>query len=133
MGRLSARFPNFGDIYDKLHMRELVRHLETLFGQVVVDTTRGAYAVTGNVTLGVEDEVVLVDTTAGDVTITLPAISDAVVRLKREYEVVKTAAANTLYIDPTGADTIVGDTDVIVAVQWTALRFRATPGDWVII
>jgi hypothetical protein len=133
MSRLNARFPDFGDIYDKLHMRELVRHLETLFSQVIVDTSRGAYAVTGNTTLGSYDEVVLVDTSAGDVTITLPAISDAMVRLKQEYELVKTVSANTLHINPTGADTIVGDANVIVTVQWTALRFRATPGDWVII
>jgi len=133
MGRLTARFPSFGDVYDALRMRELVRHLENLFSQVVVDTTRGAYEVTGNTTLSSDDEIVLVDTTAGDVTITLPEISDAMVRLKREYEVVKVDAANTITIAPTGGDTVVGEPDALVTVQWTALRFRATPGNWVIV
>jgi hypothetical protein len=133
MGRLTARFPSFGDVYDVLRMREMVRHLEALFSQVVVDVTRGAYPVTSSMTLGADDDVVLVDTSAGDVTITLPAISDAMVRLKREYEVVKVDAANALTIVPTGGDTVVGEPDALVTVQWTALRFRATPGEWVII
>jgi hypothetical protein len=133
MGRLTARFPSFGDVYDKLRMRELVRHLESLFAQVIVDTTRGAYEVTGNTTLSGDDEVVLVDTSGGDVTITLPGISDSMVRLKREYEVVKVDAANTLTIAPTVGDVIMGEPDAVVTVQWTALRFRATPGEWVAI
>ena len=131
--RLTARFPNFGDVYDALRMRELVRHLEKLFYQVEVDTTVGAYSVTTATTLGSQDEVVLVDTTGGDITITLPGISDDMARSKREYEVVKTVAANTVTIVPTGADTVVGDASVVVDLQWTALRFRATSGNWVLI
>jgi len=133
MGRLAARFPSFGATYDSLRMRELVRHLEVLFGQVVIDTTRGAYAVTSSTALGSEDDVVLVDTSGGAVTVTLPVISDSMVRLKREYAVVLTDATNTLTVAPSGTDTVVGDTDVVVTVQWTALRFRATPGNWVIV
>ena len=133
MGRLTARLPNFGDVYDALRMREMVRHLEALFSQVVVDTTRGAYSITSSMTLGTEDDVVLVDTSAGDVTITLPAISDAMVRLKREYVVVKTIAANTVTIMPTGADTIRGAASTTISTQWASLRFRATSGNWVVI
>ena len=133
MGRLTARFPSFGDVYDKLRMREFVRHVETLFAQIIVDTTRGAYGVSADKTLGVDDDLVLVDTSGGDVTITLPEISDGMVRLKREYEVVKVDAANNLYIDPTGSDTICGESSSVVSIQWTALRFRATHGNWVAI
>ena len=133
MSRLTARFPSFGDVYDALRMRELVRHLETLFSQVVVDSSRGAYTVSTDTTLGVLDEVVLVDTTSVGVEITLPEISDEMVRGKREYEIVKTVSANTLTISPTGEDTIVGEPDALVTVQWTALRFRATSGNWVLI
>lgn len=131
--RLTARFPDFGQAYSALHMRELVRHLEKLFKQVDVDTTIGAYTATGDFTLSADDDTVLVDTSGGDVTVTLPEISDDMVRGKREFELVKIDAANTLTIAPTGSDTTVGDTDVVVTVQWTALRFRATPGNWVIV
>ena len=131
--RLTAKFPNFGQAYDALRMRELVRHVESLFAKVVVDTTVGAYTVTGDVTLGVDDDVVLVDTSGGNVVVTLPEISDQMVRDKQEFEVVKTIAANRIEIVPTGSDTILGEPDALVFAQWTALRFRATTGNWVAI
>jgi len=131
--RLAVRFPSFGDVYDKLKMREFVSHLEGILAKIIIDTTQGAYSVTTDQTLGADDDTVLVDTTAGDVTITLPEISTAMVKLKREYAVVKPVAANTVYVDTTGADTIVGASSAVVTVQWTALRFRATTGNWVVV
>lgn len=133
MSNVAVRFPNFGEAYDALRMRELVRHLENIFSRIQIDSTIGAYSLTGNHTLGVEDELVLMDTTAGNLTATLPLISDSMVKTKREFEVVKSATANTLTIVPTGTDTILGEPDAIVTVQWTALRFRATAGNWVVI
>jgi hypothetical protein len=63
----------------------------------------------------------------------LPEISDDMIRNKREFELVKVAAANTLTIAPTGTDTTVGEPDTVVYEQWTALRFRATTGNWVLV
>lgn len=131
--KLTARFPNFGQAYDAVRMRELVRHLEALFNQVTVDVRRGAYSVGETVTLGAEDDIVLVDTSAGDVEIVLPEISDAMVRERREFEVVKTQAANVVTVTPSGADTICNELDALLISQWTALRFRATTGNWVVI
>jgi len=133
MAKLVIRLPSLADAYDARQHREMVRNLENSLARVSVDDTLGAYAVTGNKTLDSLDDVVLVDTSAGGVTVTLPAISDEMVRNKREFEVVKTKAANVLTIVPTGADTILGEPDAVVTVQWTALRFRATPANWVVI
>lgn len=133
MSHLGLRLPNFGDIYNQRQMRDLVRQLEQAFARVDVDAHYGAYTTTANATLDKMDEVVLVDTSGGDVTITLPEISDDMVRDRREYETVKTTAAGTLTVAPTGSDTIMGAADAVVTVQWTALRFRATTGNWVLV
>ncbi len=133
MARLTARFPDFGDLFDGNKMRALVAQLEQIFARIVVDTTRPAYSVTAGATLGASDEVVLVDTTGGNITMVLPEISDAMIREKREFELVKIVAANTLTIDCTGTDTIVGEPDAIVTVRWTALRVRATTGNWILV
>jgi hypothetical protein len=133
MSRLPARFPNFGDVFDGNAMRAFITHLENLFARIDVDTTGPAYPVTAGATLVASDEVVLVDTTGGNITMVLPGISDSMVRTKREFEVVKIAAANTMTLDCTGADTIVGEPDAVVTEQWTALRVRATTGNWVLV
>lgn len=133
MSRLPARFPNFKDVFEGTTMRAFVTQLENLFARIDVDATNPAYPVTAGATLGVDDEVVLVDTTGGNITMVLPGISDSMVRTKREFEVVKVVAANTLTLDCTGADTIVGEPDAVVTTQWTALRVRATTGNWVLV
>jgi hypothetical protein len=134
MARLNARLPDFGDTYDMRKHRAMVQTLEQQLSRVVVDSTVGAYSVTADHTVGTADGVILVDTTGGDIEVFLPEISDDLVAEKYEVEIVKTAAANTLTITPLGAtDTIVGEPDAIVTIQWTALRFRATTGNWVLI
>lgn len=131
--RLSAKFPNFGELYDPRRMRELVQHLEALFYRVIVDTTRGAYTVSTNTTLGEDDDVVMSDTSGGDLTVTLPEISDSMVRNKREFEVVHIASVGATTVAATGSDTVMGAADALLAVQWTALRLRATPGNWIAV
>ena len=131
--KLRVKLPDQPENYDPRRIRELVRTLETTLARVEVDSTIGAYTATGNFTLSASDDVVLVDTSGGDVTVTLPEISDEMVRHKQEFEVVKTTTAGTLTILPTGTDTILGEPDAVVTVQWTALRFRATTGNWVVV
>lgn len=133
MARLSTRFPDFAETYDGRKQRALVQLLEQQLARIVVDSTIGAHDEAANFTVTAEDGVVLVDTTSGDVTVTLPEIADWMVTDKYEVELVKIVAANTLNIVPTGTDTILGDTSVVVTIQWTALRFRAATGNWIII
>lgn len=60
--------------------------------------------------------------------VTLPVAKNG-----KEIEVIKTFNGSYIRILPSGTDTIVGDTSVIVYVQWTALRFKAVAGGWIII
>lgn len=72
-----------------------------------------------------EDDYILVGQTA---TITLPVAKNG-----KEIEVIKTFNGSYIRILPSGTDTILDDTSVIVYVQWTALRFKAIAGGWIII
>ena len=85
---------------------------------------------TGDYTATAVNGILLCDTSSTSFTITLP---DATSNFGKEIEVVKTSSANRLTVIPTGADTIVGDTSVIIFRQWTALRFKAVTGNWIII
>lgn len=133
MRRLNLRLPDLGDQYAPRKQRAMVQSLEQQLSRVTVDDSNGAYSTTGNFTAGTQDGVVLVDTSGSSVTVTLPEISDDMVRDKYEVELVKISAANTLRVLPTGTDTILGEADAVITVQWTAIRFRAATGNWVAI
>lgn len=75
------------------------------------------------------DYLLLVDTSAGSVTLSLPTSKND----GWECEIVKTDAANRVIILPSGTDTLVGETSVEVYDQWTALKFRAVSGGFVIV
>lgn len=82
---------------------------------------------TANTTLLDHHDHVLVDTSAGSITITLPVGKDG-----KEYEITKTAAANTVTIVPSGTDTILGATGVVILYQWTSVRLKATTSqNWI--
>lgn len=86
-------------------------------------------AVTGDVTVKRTDYCLLVDTTSGSVTVTIPpSKSDG-----WECEIVKVSAVNRVIIIPSGTDTLVGETSVEVYDQWTALKFRAVAGGFVLV
>lgn len=133
MSRLVTRLPDFGAVYDERKQREMARHLEQQLARVRVDSTTGAYTASGDFTASADDDVVLVDTSSADVTVTLPEISESMVREKYEVEIVKVSKPNRIRILPGGTDTIQEQSDALVYVQWTALRFRAAVGQWVVI
>ena len=74
------------------------------------------------------DDYILCDTTSNNITVTLPAAAQG-----REFEVVKTATANRLDVIPTGTDTILWSTGVSIYNRGTAIRFKATTGNWIAI
>jgi len=110
---------------------ELLRDIANAHNSLITD--REAYTVTTSSTLDPDDDVVLVDTTLGNITITLPLITDTMIYTKREHQIVKTVAANTITVSPSGADTINGSASASLVTQWTAIRYRATTGNWVAI
>jgi hypothetical protein len=66
-----------------------------------------------------------VDTTAGDVIITMPVAANG-----REYQIMKRFNANRLFIIPTAPDTIIGsETGVIVYNAFTSLHLKAVFGE----
>lgn len=78
--------------------------------------------VTSDTTLGNEQTLVLVDTSAGNVTITLPNAADG-----REYQIIKTTAAYLLYVVPQVGETILGSSSgLIVSNLGTCLHLKST-------
>ena len=74
------------------------------------------------------DDYLLCDTSSNSITITLPEAAQG-----REFEVIKTAVANRLDVVPTGSDTILWTTGVSIYNRGTAIRFKATTGNWIAI
>lgn len=75
-----------------------------------------------------DDDFVFCDTTSSNISVTLP-----LARNGKEFEIVKTASPNMLTILPSGTNTLAGAASVLVYVQWTALRFKAVSGGYVLI
>lgn len=84
--------------------------------------------VTSDYTVTARDDIILVDTTTGVVTITLPTAAQG-----REFEVVKTTIPNRIDVVPSGTDTILWTTGVSIFNRGTAIRFKATTGNWIAI
>jgi len=83
---------------------------------------------TANYTLTVADELVLVDATAGAVTVTLPAVSGLT---GRRFWVKKVdASGNAVTLDGNGAETIDGSATYALAAQWDAVRVMCSGTAW---
>lgn len=97
-------------------------------------TTNGvkyAYAEkSGAYTMVATDYMVLVDTTAGNVTITLPT---AVGIAGTVYVIKKKVAGNTLTIDGNGAETIDGSATVSLTTQYDYRMIMSEGANWMII
>ncbi len=81
---------------------------------------------TGEMLNAAHDQVAI-DPAGTNVTLLLPPALKS-----KEYHITMTGTGK-LTITPYGADTIVGDTSVVVEEQWTSLHLKATTGNWLII
>lgn len=99
---------------DQADLAQLRKSLDRLFGG-------GLRTVSANTTLTPNDAgLVLVDTSAGSRTITLPAASAAGGRPIR-YRIVKAdTSANTVTIQRAGSDTIEGAASIVLTTQWSS-------------
>jgi hypothetical protein len=77
----------------------------------------------------VNQNVVLADTTGGSITINLPAANTALVPLTYK----KIAAANTLTIDPNGAETIDGSATAVITEVYTGVTLVSDGSNWFVI
>lgn len=106
---------------DESRLLDMVRRLQRLPSRLVSSAT----------TLTAGDFLVLVDTTSGSVTVTLPLAAQ---HPNQRYEIKKTAAANTLTVQRSGSDLIDGAS----TKAWTTLNqtygvqsaITAAPATW---
>lgn len=81
-------------------------------------------------TLNNAQNVVKGNTSGGDVTLSLPAASDATNRI---YTFIKTSGANTLTIDGDGAETINGNATLAYTNQYARLTIVSNGSEWIIM
>lgn len=87
--------------------------------------------VTGNTTLTSADYTVFCDATAGNITVTLPAVASHAGRI---YNVKKIdASANTVTIDGNASETIDGALTQVISVQYASLSLQTTTTQWWLI
>lgn len=98
---------------DDLRLRDMVARLQ----ETRVRTVSSAMTLTEG------DDVVLANTTGGDVTVTLPV---ARTHAGKEFSIKKMSAANTLTVAPSGADTIDDGASVSWTTQYQSLTFVST-------
>jgi hypothetical protein len=103
--------------------------LKTLLGITGVATR----TITGNETITTADagSVLLVDTTAGNITITLPSVAAMGTNLPPISFVRISGGANTLTIDGAGSETINGNLTLSLQNQWDAEELFCNGSQWV--
>lgn len=86
--------------------------------------------ITTNETLGNSRSLVVVDTSAGNITITMPPAQNG-----REYQVIKGAAANVLSIVPSAGETVLGSSTGLQIFNFgTCVHLKSvTSNDWMVI
>lgn len=91
----------------------------------VATTTTTPYTVTNS------NDVLLVDATAAPVVVNLQSLASA---KKKIYSFKKMdATANSMTLDPSGAETVDGAPTLVTAVQYTAFSLYPTATGWVIL
>lgn len=87
--------------------------------------------VTETTTLGSAHYTVLVDATAGAVTINLPSAASAYSAGRgRIYQIKKIDAANTVTVDGNGAETIDGQATLALTAQWQSVTIQSNGTSW---
>lgn len=87
---------------------------------VSIDSTDSPYSATTS------DNTILANTTGGSITVNLPAAASATIPIS----IKKTASANSLIIDPAGAETIDGSATATITVQYVSLTLVSDGTNW---
>ncbi len=101
-------------------------------GTSVINTRVGTKTVTADTTLTCADYGIFVDTSAGDVTIDLPAVATVSTTTSTiVYRITKTTSdANTVIIDGSGGETIRGATTLVLLYQYTTAVLGSDGDEW---
>lgn len=114
-----------GDCRAHYHLEDRVPTQDFLHG---LQNVAYKYEVSSDTVLTGQEDFIFVDTSASNVTITLPRATGG-----REITVVKTTAAHTLTVDTTGTDLIDGSASQAYTTQWLARTYKQTPTGWTIV
>lgn len=111
-----------GDTFAHWHSEDRVPTQNFLHG---LQQLMSQKTVSSDATLGRNNDIVFVDTSGGDVTITLPNASEG-----QEYTVVKTSALNNLIIDSVAPLTVNGQYSATYTTNLTARTFKLSGTNW---
>ena len=95
-----------------------------------LEEDNGVTTKTANYTATVNDGVILVDTSSGAVTITLPT---AVGNTGKRFTIKVIDATNTTTVDGDGTETIDGATTQSLSTLWKVIRIISDGANWLII
>lgn len=114
-----------GDCQEHYHLADRATNAALQSAAMQASITASPYTVRS------DDDFLLVDTSSTSITLTLPPARNG-----KEYEVIKVAAGNAVFIEPNAAngDTVLGSTTgVVIYNRFDALRLKAITGGWVAI
>ncbi len=101
---------------------------DNIYFGIPADSNKVVQSKTADYTAASTDDVILVNATSGSVTISLPASGS---NEGKEYLIIKTdASANTVTVDPNGAETINGDSTIVLGGQYQALEIVSDGSNW---
>lgn len=90
-----------------------------------LESVQPSNPITGDYELTRADSLVLVDTSAGSITVTMPLAAKG-----REFQITKMTPQNALWIVPTPPDRILGSAvGVVLYNQYSSLHFKAVEGN----
>jgi hypothetical protein len=84
-----------------------------------LEQIKNKLAITTSYTAKYSDDYLLVDTTAGAVTITLPPARSGSI-----FVIMRTAGANNVTIVPTGAETVNGAASLVISASFTPVTLK---------
>lgn len=118
----AAQLTGLGECFIHFHPREPLDQLS----QSQLEAATIPKAVTGDYSLTLSDEQILVSTTS---TVTLPPATKG-----KEYHLTMTSSGTTMTVVPTSPDTVLGTDSIVVTEQWTSLHLKATSAsNWILV
>ena len=123
--RQESTLTSGGDSFDHWHSSDRIKSHDDISAY---QRLANVNAVSSDFTATTNTDFVIVDTSLGNIAVTLPPALNG-----KEIEVMKNAAANTLYIRPASLNLILGATELKVYNYGTSLRFKAINNGWICI
>jgi len=111
-----------GDCYSHYHSLDRQPTQDFLQG---LESVANQFQVSGDTVLTGREDFVIVDTSAGNVAITMPRAINGL-----EVEVMKLVPAYSINVVPGGTDTILSTTGVTFSAGNASIRFKAIGTDW---